>query len=123
MPNDSPDAFAIERHGDVMVIVALPALGSLDVSLIEGASALILQPIEQSSQPNIVFDLAQIDYFGSTMLVLLIRCYKAATAKGGQMVLAGPDEVVRHQLHLTSMDTVWPIYETRTEAIEALSSD
>jgi hypothetical protein len=39
------------------------------------------------------------------------------------MVLAGASDVVRHQLHLTSMDTFWPIYATRDEAIEALSSD
>jgi anti-anti-sigma factor len=123
MHESAEDAFAIERHGDVIVIVALPPMGKLDADLLEGASTLILEPLREAEIPYVVFDLSRLDFFGSTMLVLLLRCYKVAHAKGGQIALAGPNENIRHVLHLTSMDTVWPIYGTQDEAIEALSSD
>ncbi len=39
------------------------------------------------------------------------------------MVLAGVSERARELLRITSLDTVWPIYANRREAMEALLSD
>ena len=39
------------------------------------------------------------------------------------MVLAGVSERARELLRLTSLDTVWPLYASRLEAMEALLAD
>lgn len=117
------EAFTIERRGDLTIITATPALERMSFGLEREAARLILQPVEDQGNPQIVIDLSRVGYFGSNFLALLIRCWKMTEAKGGTMVLAGVSERARELLHLTSLDIVWPIYATRAEAMEALLSD
>ena len=83
--SNSDDAFTIERHGDITVITATPALERLAFGLEEQAAELILRPLERQENPLILFDLSQVDYFGSMFLALLIRCWKLALSQGGSM--------------------------------------
>jgi hypothetical protein len=41
---------------------------------------------------------------------------------GSEVVLAGASDRVRELLHLTALDTLWALYDTRREALESLSS-
>jgi anti-sigma B factor antagonist len=121
--SDSRDAFTIERRGDLTVVSATPALESIAMGLEEQAAELIFDPIRHDAEPLIVFDLSQVDYFGSVFLGVLLRCWKLVQAKGGTMALAGVSVRAKELLHLTSLDFVWPIYADRREAVEALMSD
>ena len=90
MPNSEPqDAFTIERRGELTVVSATPALESIAPGLEEQAAELIFNPIRHDDEPLIVFDLSQIDYFGSVFLGVLLRCWKMVQAKGGTMALFG----------------------------------
>jgi anti-anti-sigma factor len=121
--SNSEEAFTIERHGDVTVITATPELEKLAYRLEEHVAALILEPIRNDDNPLIVFDLARVGNFGSMFLALLIRAWKLAVSHGGSMALAGVTERTRELLRVTSLDIVWPIYDSRNEAIEALQLD
>jgi anti-anti-sigma factor len=124
MSNTEPqDAFTIERRGELTVVSATPALESIAVGLEEQAAELIFDPIRHDAEPLIVFDLSQIDYFGSVFLGVLLRCWKLVQARGGTMALSGVSDRAKELLHLTSLDFVWPIYANRREAVEALLSD
>ncbi len=117
------DAFTIERRGDLTVIVANPILESIAMGLEEQAADLLFEPLRRDPEPLLVFDLSQVDYFGSVFLGVLLRCWKLVQAKGGTMALAGVSARGKELLHITSLDFVWPIYANRREAIEALISD
>jgi anti-anti-sigma factor len=121
--SDSEDAFMIERHGDLTVISANPALELMDYDLEEQVADLILTPLRRQANPQIIFDLSRVDHFGSMFLALLIRCWKLATSKGGSMTLCGLSAQARELLRVTSLDMVWPIYDNRLEATEALELD
>jgi anti-sigma B factor antagonist len=121
--SNSEDAFTIERHGEITVIMANPALESLAFGLEKQAAELILKPIQSQENPLILFDLSQVDYFGSMFLALLIRCWKLALSRGGSMALSGVSSRTRELLRITSLDIVWPIYDTRQEAMEAFELD
>ena len=121
--SDSDEAFTIERHGDVTVITATPALEKLAYRLEEQVADLILEPIRSEDNPLIVFDLSRVGNFGSMFLALLIRAWKLAVAHGGSMALAGVTERTRELLRVTSLDIVWPIYDNKQEAIAALELD
>ena len=58
-----------------------------------------------------MFDLSQVDNFGSMFLALLIRCWKLALSQGGTMVLSGVTDRTRELLRVTALDIVWPIYD------------
>lgn len=120
---ESQDVFTIERRGELTVVSATPALESIAMGLEEQAADLIFDPIRHDAEPLIVFDLSQVDYFGSVFLGVMLRCWKMVQAKGGTMALSGVSARAKELLHLTSLDFVWPIYTTRREAVEALLSD
>ena len=121
--SNSDDAFIIERHGDITVITATAALERLAFRLEEQAAELILKPLQCQENPLILFDLSQVDYFGSMFLALLIRCWKLALSQGGSMALSGVSQRTRELLRITSLDTVWPIYDSKPEAMEAFELD
>jgi anti-anti-sigma factor len=120
--NTSPsdEAFTLERHGDLTVITATQALERIEFGLEEQVADLILRPLKRQENPLIVFDLSQVDNFGSMFLALLIRCWKLALSQGGTMALSGVTARARELLRVTALDTVWPIYESKREAMEAL---
>jgi anti-anti-sigma regulatory factor len=125
VPDPSParEAFTIERHGDLTVISPTIALEQIEFGLEEQVADFLLEPIRRQENPLVLFDLSSSDNFGSMFLALLIRCWKVAIAQGGSVALAGVSERTRELLRVTALDLVWPIYESRREAIEALQLD
>jgi anti-sigma B factor antagonist len=117
------EAFTLERHGDLTVITATRALERIEFNLEEQVAELILKPLQRQENPLIVFDLSQVDNFGSMFLALLIRCWKLAMSRGGTMALSGVTERTRELLRMTSLDIVWPIYDSKREAMDALLLD
>ena len=117
------EAFTFERHGDLTVITATEAIERIDFGLEEQVSDMILNPLRRQENPLIVFDLSRVDNFGSMFLALLIRCWRLALSQGGSMALSGVTERTRELLRVTALDTVWPIYDTKREAMDALLLD
>lgn len=119
-----PDgAFTIERRGELTVITGTEQLEHIEFGLEEAVSELILKPLQSEEQPQVIIDLSRVKFFGSVFLALLIRCWKLVMARGGTMVLSGLDARSRELLRVTSLDIVWPIYDSKREAIEALQLD
>jgi anti-anti-sigma factor len=121
--SEPSDALTIERHGELTLITATPALETLDFRLEEQVADLVMDPFNDQESPLVIFDLSRVDYFGSMFLALLLRCWKRALAQGGMMALAGVSPRARELLRVTSLDMVWPIYANRQEAVEALLAD
>jgi anti-sigma B factor antagonist len=119
-PSPADEAFTIERHGDLTVISATRALERIEYDLEEQVAELILKPLRRQENPLIIFDLSHVDNFGSMFLALLIRCWKLALSRGGTMALSGVTERTRELLRVTALDMVWPIYQSKREAIDAL---
>jgi anti-anti-sigma factor len=119
----SSDAFTLERHGDLTVIAATPALEAIDPSLEEQVAEILMGPLRGQTAPQVVFDLSAVSFFGSMFLAVLLRCWKLASSTGGSLVLAGVSTQAKELLRLTSLDMILPMYSTRREAMEALLSD
>lgn len=117
---DTTDAFTIERHGELTIVTATPALESVGLGLEILAAKLIVEPLKGEVEPILLFDLSQVTYFGSVFLAVMIRCWKIVLSKSGTMGLSGVSSHARELLHFTSLDQAWPIYNDRREAIDAL---
>ncbi|HXG12322.1 MAG TPA: STAS domain-containing protein [Gemmataceae bacterium] len=116
-------SFRIERHGDIAVIIPSPEVESMPENLIQQAAQMVLAPLRADPPAGLVIDLSQVSYFGSVFLSFLLRCHMLVKKHGSEVVLAGASERARELLHLTALDTLWAIYNTRAEAIEALGAD
>ncbi|QDT35935.1 STAS domain-containing protein [Stratiformator vulcanicus] len=119
MPDGQED-FRLEWHGNAVVIIPTGDVESMRWDLIEQAADVVMEPLADHAVPMVVFDLSEIDYFGSVFLALMIRCHKFVRSKGGEMVLCGATPKARELLHVTALDTIWAIYDTREEALEAV---
>jgi anti-anti-sigma factor len=120
---ETQDAFTIERRGEMTIVTATPALESVGMGLEDSAARMIIEPLKDQDEPVVLFDLASVNYFGSVFLAVMIRCWKLVLAKSGTMALAGVSPHARELLHVTALDTAWPIYADRREAVDALQDD
>jgi len=119
-PQGSQDDFRLEWHGNTMVITPASNVESMNWDLIEQAAEIVMAPLKKHQSPMVVFDLSEVNYFGSVFLALLLRCHTAVKSRGGELVLCGASKMARELLKITALDTLWAIYETREEALEAV---
>jgi anti-anti-sigma factor len=114
--------FRIEKHGEALVIAPRGSVESLQWAAVEEAAEVTLAPLRHQQAPLVVFDLSELNYFGSVFLALLLRCHKLVRSQGGELVIASPSPASRELLRLTALDTLWAIYDTRHEALEAIGA-
>ena len=81
-----------------------------------------MSPLKEMEVPLVVVDLGEVNYFGSVFLALLLRCHKLVRSRGGELVLCGASKNAKELLRITALDTLWALYDNRTEALEALDS-
>lgn len=112
--------FQLEWHGGTLVVVPSGDVESMSWELIEDAAEIVLQPIRESETPSVVVDLGEVSYFGSVFMALLLRCHKLVKSRNGELVLCCASPMASELLRITALDTLWAIYDTREEALDAL---
>lgn len=116
------ESFDIEWHGNTVVVIPAASVESLQWDLVEQAADVVMEPLATQDVPMVVFDLTCVGYFGSVFLALILRCHKFLKRRGGELVLCGANEMARELLKITALDTIWAIYDTRQEAMQAVDS-
>jgi anti-sigma B factor antagonist len=116
------DDFELEYHGDAVVVIPASNVEGMSWDVVEHAADLVLAPLAKQRVPLVVFDLSNVSYFGSVFLALLLRCHKLVRQKGGELVLCGASKLARELLQITNLDTLWAIYDSREEALEAVGA-
>ncbi len=81
---------------------------------------MIMDPLATQELPLVIVDLKDVGYFGSVFLALLLRCHKFLKRRGGELVLCSANDMARELLKITALDTIWAIYDTRNEAMQAI---
>ncbi|MCX7702422.1 MAG: STAS domain-containing protein [Gemmataceae bacterium] len=115
------ESFQVQRRGDVVIVVPSADVECLSDSMIEQAAQLVLAPLKDDPPSSIIFDLSQVQYFGSLFITFLLRCHLMVKKQGdGELVLAGVSNRIRELLRLTNLDTLWALYDTVGEALDAL---
>lgn len=123
MPSDADltnEFFQVRRHGDIAVIVPSPQIEHLAETLLQPAAQMVLAPLKEDPPNQIIVDLSAVNYFGSAFITFLLRCHLMAKQRGSELVLAGVNKEIRELLRTTALDTLWALYETTNEAMEAL---
>lgn len=117
------DQFNIERHGEIAVVTPSAKVEEMHETMIEQAARLVVQSLREDPPAGIVVDLSQVNYFGSVFVSFLLRCHALARRHGSEIVLAGASEPARELLKLLDLETLWAIYDSRQEAMDALGAD
>ena len=119
-PSLAGEYFQVKRHGDVAVIIPSPEVEYLPENTVNTAAEMVLAPLKQDPPTHLIIDLTGVRYFGSAFITFLLRCHLPVKQQGGELVLAGVNPRIRELLKTTALDTLWALYSTRREAMDAL---
>jgi anti-sigma B factor antagonist len=115
------ESFQIQRHGDIVIVIPSPEVEGMSDAMIEQAAQLVLAPMKDDPPSGVIFDLSQVSYFGSLFITFLLRCHLLLKKQGeGEVVLAGVSDRIRELLRMTNLDTLWALYDTPAEALDAI---
>ncbi|MFB4309026.1 STAS domain-containing protein [Actinomadura sp. GTD37] len=90
--------------------------GELDIACTEDLRR-DLNEARREHGEHLVLDLAGLEFMDSGGLSVIVACYKAATAAGGSLTLAGPRPIVRRTLEITGLHRRIPVVDTLQEAL------
>ena len=121
LPQDQ--SFQIERHGEIALVIPSPKVEEMHETMISQAATLVVNSLKEDPPAGIVIDLSRVHYFGSVFVSFLLRCHALARRHGSEIVLAGASEPARELLKLLDLETLWAIYDSRQEAMDALGAD
>jgi anti-sigma B factor antagonist len=100
------------RESDGQVVVTLR--GQLDIA--EAARVAAALAAVAASEPQIIVDLADLEFIDSSGVAALVRGRNLARRAGGELVLAAPQQQVLRVLTLTRLIDVFPLHATVDEA-------
>jgi len=82
----------------------------------------LLGEIDRHDAPLVVLDLAEVDYFASAMLGLLVNIRQRVRALGGKLVIAAAPKRLLDTILTTSMDRLFTFASNVDEARRLLES-
>ena len=81
----------------------------------------LLELVGQGAK-DVIVDFTNTTFIDSTTLGVLVGGVKRLRPAGGSLALVCTDENITKIFEITGLDKVFPIYETRSEAVEKIES-
>lgn len=114
------NSYQLTLDGGQLVLKLLPGMTEAPWSEIEQAGFEAVSEVQKLSKPQVVVDLTELTYIGSSQVALVIRVWKAVKVQDGSMVVATANPTVREVLALSGLDRIWKLVDTSEEAKTAL---
>jgi anti-sigma B factor antagonist len=106
-----------EELGNDAFVIALS--GEVDLYTAPEFKQQLLDVIGRGGK-EVVVDLSDTTFIDSTTLGVLVGGVKRLRPNGGQLTLVCSDRNITKIFEITGLNKVFPIYETRVEAVESL---
>jgi anti-anti-sigma factor len=110
----------VVRQSGVTILRAGPDYESLDDPVMRKFGEALMREAGEADPPRLVVDLGEMEYVGSAFLELLVRAWKRLKPRGGLMALCEAQPFCIEVLESTRLDSLWPAYPSRDEAVAAL---
>lgn len=112
--------YHIDQNTKYATITLLPGLNEAQWSDIEQAGTDITGRLSAMRSPAVLVDLSPLNYMGSSMVAMIVRCWKNVQSNKGRIVVICTDDVVREVISLAGLTKVWPIVDSRDAALKEL---
>jgi anti-anti-sigma factor len=119
---NGPKYVRSEQQGNVLVITPLFTFASFHEPHVASEWTAVQEQLDSPETQNVIVDLGEIPYFGSTVLEWMAQMWKKIKAKGGQLATVRPSKIGREVLSAARMEKLWGIFDTREAALEWLNS-
>jgi len=114
--NYLPMVFDTEIQDHVLIVS--PRLDADSPTEDEAEKRRLLGQIEHARVKHVVFDFEKIELLDSALLQVMARIWKRIRAGGGQMAVYNVSDLDVEILRVTKLDTIWPICDSRQEALD-----
>jgi anti-anti-sigma factor len=98
------------------VVAFNPALGDCRWGDIEKAGNEIRERLVALERPNFLLDLTRLEFMGSSVVALIVKLWKAAQEKEGDMVVVNSSSMIGEVLEIAGLTRVWKIVDSHEEA-------
>jgi anti-anti-sigma factor len=110
-------------YGDTLVITPAADLREFEFEQIEAAAEETLAELKSGAVRNVVIDFRKTDFYGSTALAFFVKLWKRVKSRGGQLAFCNVSVHEREILEITRLNTLWPICDSLTAALERVGAD
>jgi anti-anti-sigma factor len=110
----------IEQAGPSLVVTPLFTFARFTEADIADEWKVLEERLTEPSVKNVVIDLGEIPYFGSTVLEWMVQLWRRIKAKGGEFAACNCTPVGHEVLKAARFDKLWTIFATRDEALAGI---
>lgn len=114
----APYEVSVEKTHSTVTI--RPELTQAEWSEIERAGDDILTKINGPKPRGVMVDLTPLEHMGSSMVAMIVRCWKATQPQKQGFVVVSNNEVVREVLQLSGLAKMWAIVSTPEDGLKSL---
>jgi len=117
------ELYHAQLEGDVLILT----LQSQAQNMAESAAISERQRLPSEyirvAATHAVVDFNQLSYFTSMLLEALLQLWKSVEARNGRMALYNLAPIGREIISVSHFDRLWPICDTREQALQAVLAD
>jgi anti-anti-sigma factor len=117
---DDKSGVAISSEGAVAA-VSFMATSISDSKGITAASKRVKEFIEENHPRGLVFDFANVKFFSSQILGVLLNVRAELRSCGGEVVISSIEPRLHRIFTITNLDKVFRFFPSREEAVKAIS--
>ncbi len=108
--------------GPVIVVELLGGVSSLADDAVLRELEEVRSALREGGHKALVVDLAKASYFGSSLLEAIRILWSDLSGCGGRIALCNPSDIGREVLQVAKFDHIWPLVDSRDEAIRLVSA-
>jgi anti-anti-sigma factor len=102
------------------VVAFNPSLGDCRWGDIEKVGNEIKGQLVALDRPTFLLDLTRLEFMGSSVVALIVKLWKAAQEKEGDMVVVNSNSMIGEVLEIAGLTRVWKIVDSHEEAEQLL---
>ena len=110
----------IQDNG-VTIVELGSSYAALDYEVLQDLGEVLLSEASHAEPPMVIVDMSATTYVNSSFIELLVRAWKRLKQRHGLMALCAAQPFCREVLRVARLDSIWPIYANRGEAMSALT--
>jgi anti-anti-sigma factor len=110
-----------EQQGSVLVITPLFTYATFAEPEVATELIEVQEQVDSPATEQVIIDLGEIPYFGSTVLEWMAQLWKRVKSKGGRLAVVRPSQIGREVLSAARLERLWGIFDTRDQAFTWLA--
>ncbi|QGQ22120.1 STAS domain-containing protein [Gimesia benthica] len=121
--SDKYEIFEVEVIVPNLIVIPQGSALQFLYNNIQIESNKILTLLNAPEISNVIIDLNRVEYLDSIIISCLTRLLQQAKQSGGEAVFCNACENMQYILQSIKLGTLWPLFDTREEALLSLSSN